>query len=52
MAAKQPHHFVRFALAHEPVVDEHADELVADRLVEEHRRDGRIDAARQAADDA
>jgi hypothetical protein len=39
MTAKQPHHFVGFALAHEPVVDEHADELVADRLVEEHRCD-------------
>ena len=50
MAAKQADHFVRFALAHEPVVDEHADELVADRLVDEHRRHRRIDAARQAAD--
>ena len=52
MAAKQTHHFVRFALAHEPVVDEHAGELVADRLVDEHGRDRRIDAARQAADHA
>ena len=52
MAAKQTDHFVRFALAHEPVVDEHADELVADRLVDEHGRDRRIDAAGQAADHA
>ena len=48
----RPDHFVRFALAHEAVVDEHAGELVADRLVDQHGRDGRIDAARQAADDA
>ena len=52
MAAKQTHHFVRFALSHEPVVDEHAEELVADRLVDEHGRDRRIDAARQTTDDA
>ena len=52
MAAKQADHFVRFALAHEPVVDEHAGELVADRLVDQHRRDRGIDAARQAADHA
>ena len=52
MAAKQTDHFVRFALAHEPVVDEHAGELVADRLVDEHGRHRRIDAAGQAADHA
>ena len=31
--------------AHAAVVDEHADELPADRLVEERRADGRVDAA-------
>jgi hypothetical protein len=32
------------------VIDEHAGQLVADRLVDQHRRDGAVDAARQAAD--
>ncbi len=32
--------------AHAAVVDEHADELLADRLLQEHRADGRVDAAR------
>ena len=36
----------------QPVVDEDARELVADRLVDEQRGDGRVDAAREAADDA
>ena len=35
---------------HQPVVDEHAGELVADRLVDEQRRDRRVDAAGEAAD--
>jgi hypothetical protein len=35
------------ALAQQAVVDEHGDELVADGLVHERRRDGRVDAARQ-----
>ena len=52
MAAEQVHHFIRFTLAHEPVVDEHADEPVADRLVDHDRGNRGIDAARQAADDA
>ena len=50
MAAKQVDHFVRLALAQQPVIDEHAGELVADRLVDQHCRDRGIDAARQAAD--
>jgi hypothetical protein len=33
-----------------PVIDEDAGELVADRLVDQHRRDRGIDAAREAAD--
>ena len=36
----------------QPVVDEHAGELIADRAMDERRRDRRIDAARQAADHA
>ena len=32
------------------VIDEHAGELVADRLVDQHRGDGGIDAAGEAAD--
>ena len=38
-------------LSHQPVVDEDARELVADRLVHEHRGDRGVDAAAQAADD-
>ena len=34
------------------MIDEHAGELVADRLVDQHRRDRRVDAAGEAADDA
>ena len=52
MAAEQAHHLLRLALAHEAVIDEDAGQLVADRLVDQHRRDRRIDAAREAADHA
>ena len=52
VAAEERHHLLGLALAHEAVVDEDAGELVADRLVQEHGRDRRIDPARQAADDA
>ena len=38
-------------LAHQPVVDEHARELVADGAVHEQRRDRRVDAPAQPADD-
>ena len=38
-------HLLRLAVAEESVVDEDAVEARADRLVKEHRRDGRIDAA-------
>jgi hypothetical protein len=34
------------------VIDEHAGQLLADRLMDEDSRDGAVDAARQAADDA
>ena len=39
-------------LAQEAVVDEHARELVAHRLVDEKGRDGRVDATGEAADHA
>ena len=38
--------------AQQAVVDEDADELVADRLVHDRGRDGRVDAAGEAADHA
>ena len=42
----------RLVLAQQAVVDEDADELVADRFVHEQRGDGRVDAARERAQDA
>ena len=39
-------------LAEQPVVDEDARQLVADRLVDEQRGDGRVDAAGEPADHA
>ena len=39
-------------LAQQPVVDEHADELVADGLVHDRGGDRGVDAAREARDDA
>src|SRR5690606_37483429 len=41
-----------FSLPEQAVIDENAGELVADRLVDEHRGHRRIDAARKPADDA
>ena len=38
------------ALAQQPGVDEHARQLVADRPVDEQRRDGRVDAAGERAE--
>ncbi len=52
MPAEQADHLVRLALPHQAVVDEDAGQLVADRLVDQHRRDRRIDPAGEAADDA
>jgi hypothetical protein len=51
MVAEQRDDLVRFATAHQAVVDEHARQLLADRLVDQHRRDRRIDPARQTAND-
>ena len=42
----------RLVLAQQAVVDEDADELVADRLVHEQRRDRRVHAARERAEHA
>ena len=50
MVAEQPHHLFALARPQQAVIDEHAGELVADRLVDQHRRDRRIDAAREPAD--
>ncbi len=38
------------ALAHQPVIDEDAGQLVADGAVHEQRRDGAVDAAGEAAE--
>jgi hypothetical protein len=45
MAAKELHHLARLVLAQQTVIDEDAGELIADRLVDQERRDGRVDAA-------
>ena len=50
MAAKQRDDLFAFAEPEKSVIDKHAGELIADRLVDQHRRDGGIDAARQPAD--
>ena len=42
---------LRFPLAHQPVVDVDARQPVADGAMDERRRDRRVDAARQGADD-
>ena len=50
--AKQRDDLLRLPCPHQAVIDEHAGELLADRLVDQHRRDGAVDAAGKAADDA
>ena len=50
VAAEQADDLFGLGLAHQALVDEHAGELVADRLVQQHGGDGAIDAAREAAD--
>ena len=50
--AERLDHLLRFVLTQEPVIDEHARQLIADRLVHEQRGDSRVDAARQRAEDA
>jgi len=45
VVAKQRHHFRRLTLAQQTVIDEDASERVADRLMNQHGRDGAVDAA-------
>ena len=48
--AERRHHLLRLACAQQAVVDEDAGQLVADRLMDQHRGHRGIHAARQAAD--
>ena len=52
VVAKGADHLIALALAHQPVVDEHACELLADGAIHEQRGDRRVHASGQAADDA
>ena len=52
LAAERLLHLLGLVAAQQPGVDEHARELVADRLVHERGRDRGVDAARQPADHA
>src|SRR6478672_11342317 len=52
VAAKEIDHLTRLVLAEQPMIDEDAGELIADRFVDEQRRDGRVDPAREPADHA
>jgi hypothetical protein len=45
MVAEQGDHVARLVLAQKTVVHEHAGELIADRFVDQHGRDGGIDTA-------
>ncbi len=51
VVAERVHHLVALVVAQQPVVDEHAGELVTDRFVKKRGNDGRIDAAGQAEQD-
>ena len=48
--AEQRHDLLRLGEPQQAVIDEDAGELLADRLVNEHGGDRRVDAARQSAD--
>ena len=48
--AERLHHLVGLALPHEPVVDVDAGELVSNRLVNQGRGHGRVDATAEGAD--
>jgi hypothetical protein len=52
VALERLDHLRRLVLAQEPVVDEHTRQLVADRLVDEQRRDRGVDAAGERTEDA
>ena len=47
LIAEHLHHLFGLPFAQQAVVDVHADEVLADRLDEQRRHDGRIDPARQ-----
>ncbi len=49
MFAEQGNDLLGLAQPHQAMVDEHACQLVADRFVDQHRRDGAVDTAGQAA---
>ena len=50
MVAEQADDLLGLVRAHQPVIDEDAGQLVADRLVDQHRGDRAVDAAGKAAD--
>ena len=52
MVAEQRDDLLGLVGAHQAVIDEDAGELKPDRLVDQHRGDGAVDAAGEAADDA
>ena len=47
LLGKQLHQSFRFVLAHEPLIDEHTGDPIADRLVKQERQRRRIDTSRQ-----
>ena len=50
VVAEQADHLLALAQPQQAVVDEHALQLIADRLVQQHGHHRGVDAARQAAD--
>ncbi len=48
--AERLHHLVGLVVPQQAMIDENAGQLLADRLVDQHRRDRRIDPSRQPAD--
>ncbi len=52
MAPEQLDDFFRFVLPEQTVIDEDASELIADRLMDQKRGDGGVDAAGEPADHA
>jgi len=52
LVAERLDNLFRLVLAHHPVVDEHARELVADGFVHEQRGNGRVDTAGQRTENA
>ena len=49
MVAEQADDLLGLVGAHQAMIDEHAGQLVADRFVDQHRRDRAVDPARKAA---